>query len=370
MRILLIAPVPPPITGHSLATRVFLDDLSRAHMVEVVNLTKDSTKDGEISLKRILEVAAILKETWRLRKNADVLYLTISESFAGNVKDIFIYLICLKKLSRMYIHLHGGSIGSLLFDRHKVVSYLNKVFIRKLAGVIISGNSHLNIFGSMIPRNKIHIVPNFASDYLFVSEEEIRAKFSNTQPLRILYLSSLQEKKGYNELADAYLKLDHRLRLSIRIDFAGRFETESHKEAFLKKIADAGQIHFHGIVDDAEKKLLFSKAHIFCLPTTFLEGQPISILEAYASGCVVLTTCQPGILDVLTLGVNGFGLQDGSPDSIKEALEKILKHPEGLLKIAIVNRRTAGQKYRTSSFTARLRAIIETPVSGTPLTEG
>src|SRR5438046_8872377 len=127
MRILLIAPVPPPISGHSLATKVLLDDLSSAHQVEVVNLNKNSTKDGEIRLERIREVLKILKDTWRLRNQADAIYLTISESFAGNVKDIFIYLICLKNLSRMYIHLHGGSIGSLLFDRHKLISYLNKL---------------------------------------------------------------------------------------------------------------------------------------------------------------------------------------------------------------------------------------------------
>jgi glycosyltransferase involved in cell wall biosynthesis len=367
MRILLIAPVPPPITGQSLATKVFLDDLSRTHEVEVVNLTKDSHKDGEVSLKRIREVAKILKDTWRLRKDADVIYLTISESFAGNVKDVFIYLIFLKRLSRMYIHLHGGSLGSLLFDRHKLVSYLNKLFIRRLAGVIVSGDSHLNIFDKMIPQSKIHIVPNFASNYLFVSEKEISDKFSNTQPLRILYISSLQKKKGYNELVDAYLKLTDKSKSSIRIDFAGRFESDSHKEAFLKKIGGAGQLHFHGVIDDAQKKLLFSKAHVFCLPTTFLEGQPISILEAYASGCVVLTTCQPGILDVFTDGVNGFGLPDGSPDTIRLALEQILESRDDLLKVAIVNSQTASQKYRTSSFNARLRAIIET--SGIPLTQ-
>src|SRR6185436_9695772 len=104
MRILFIAPVPPPVTGQSLATKVFFDDLSKTHKVEVVNLTKDSTQDGEVSLQRIREVAKILKDAWRLRKDTDVIYLTISESLAGNAKDVFIYLIFVKKLSRMYIH--------------------------------------------------------------------------------------------------------------------------------------------------------------------------------------------------------------------------------------------------------------------------
>ena len=63
------------------------------------------------------------------------------------------------------------------------------------------------------------------------------------------------------------------------------------------------------------------------------------------------------------MGVNGFALPDGSPDSIKLALENIVERREALLKTALENRETASQRYRTSIFNARLRAIIESPVS-------
>ena len=112
------------------------------------------------------------------------------------------------------------------------------------------------------------------------------------------------------------------------------------------------------------KKILFSKAHIFCLPTSFFEGQPISILEAYASGCVVLTTGQSGIRDIFRDGLNGFEVQERSADSIKLVLEKIINKPENLLKIAISNRKIAGEKYGTSTYNSSLSTIIESPVSG------
>jgi glycosyltransferase involved in cell wall biosynthesis len=249
------------------------------------------------------------------------------------------------------------------------VSYLNKIFIQRLAGVIISGESHLPIFNQIIDREKIHIIPNFASNDLFVSEQQIIEQFSNDQPLRILYLSGLERKKGYNELADAYLKLDPESRGSIQIDFVGRFyDSEADKKMFLEKIAGAGNIHYHGVVDNSQKQEFLLKAHAFCLPTSHLEGQPISILEAYASGCVVLTTCPPGILDIFTSGVNGFGIRDGSAESVKLALETVIDNREGLLQIALNNRRTAGEQYRTAKFNARLRAILETP--GSPLALG
>ena len=98
MKILFIAPSPPPITGHSLASKVFLDELIKYHQVEVINLSKYSFKDGVDSFERMIRVVNIFQEVWRKKNDVDVIYFTISESFAGNIKDILIYLICFKSL--------------------------------------------------------------------------------------------------------------------------------------------------------------------------------------------------------------------------------------------------------------------------------
>ena len=85
MKILFIAPLPPPIGGHSLASKVLLDGLVKDHEVEVVDFNKDSFKEGVDSLKRIFQVVKILHDVWRRKKGTDAMYLTISESLAGNI---------------------------------------------------------------------------------------------------------------------------------------------------------------------------------------------------------------------------------------------------------------------------------------------
>jgi glycosyltransferase involved in cell wall biosynthesis len=358
MKILFIAPLPPPITGHSIVSKALLDELDKDYVVAVVNLSKDSFKEGLSSIKRIIDVIIMLCEVWYKKKNADAIYLTISESLAGNLKDLLIYLICFRSLSKMYIHLHGGSIKRLLWDRHGFLLCINKIFINKLAGVIISGKSHIDIFDGMIHRDKLYIVPNFAPDDLFLTEDEIRNKFSSTQQLRVLYLSNFIPQKGYNELIDAYLKLGNTMQRKVRIDFAGRFDSVVQENIFLKKIEGIAQIHYHGVVDDFQKRALFSEAHIFCLPTSFFEGQPISILEAYAAGCAVLTTGQAGIRDIFQPGINGFEIEEKSSASIKLVLAGIIEKPENLLHIAISNRMLASEKYRISIYNASMKKII------------
>ncbi len=364
MKILFIAPLPPPITGHSLAAKIFFEDMIKDHQVKVVNLSKDSLKQGLNSIARIIQVFKIIKEIRNNQKDADAVYLTISESLFGNVKDLLIYLICFHRLSRMVIHLHGGSIKKQLFDQNKLVFALNKYFLRRLGGAIVLGKSHVHIFSDIIPVKKIYIVPNFAEDYLFISEKEIKEKFAHAAPLRVLFVSNLIAGKGQDELVDAYLALTDKSRKKMEIDFAGAFESDIQKVKFLNRIDGINGISYHGIVEDDRKKDLFSRAHIFCLPTSLSEGQPISILEAYASGCAVLTTNQGGISDIFRDKINGYEIEKGSAKSIKSVIERMSENPEPLLRMAMSNREIAHIQYRTSHYNASLKSIIENIGSG------
>ena len=363
MKILYIAPLPPPVNGQSLAASVYLQQLLKNHEVNVVNLRKESLIHGIDSFKRIMEIVKIFYSVLKNKKNVDVVYFTISESFAGNLKDLIILLLCYNLIHRTYIHLHGGTLKKEIFDKYKILFLINKFVLGKIAGAIVCGPSHIKIFENILPSKNIHIAKNFAEDYLFISNKQIIEKFSNTEPIRIFYISSMTSNKGYNHLADAYLKLHDSIKSKYCIDFAGAFDTEENKQIFLDKIKFESQIRYHGVVTGKYKKSLFKKAHIFCLPTSFLEGQPISILEAYATGCAVITTGQPGINDIFTNGQNGFEISETTADGIALLLEKMVGLTDELLCIAVNNRNLADNQFRTSNFTSRLNEIIETNVS-------
>jgi glycosyltransferase involved in cell wall biosynthesis len=359
MRVLAIAPLPPPITGHSLLSQWLLDALREVHETEVINLSIGSLHDGRVTARRLREVGSVLAAVWRKRTWADAMYLTISESRAGNLKDLLIYLICAGRLRRLFVHLHGGTIGRELFDRHPLWRKINAWFIRRLGGVIISGTAHLGIFDRMIDRDRIHIIPNCAADDMFVSESTTDAKFRDPRPLRVLYLSAMTHEKGYLDLVEAWQMLDAGVRCGIQLDLAGRFETDTDRAAFESRIAGTAGIRYHGLVTAEDKRRLFAEAHVFCLPTRMFEGQPISVLEAYASGCVVVTTGQRGTRDVFTDGINGFEVEAGSASSLASALRRAVHGSAALRQMAIANRRTAGERYRSSIFTTAVRAVLE-----------
>lgn len=356
--ILFIAPLPPPLTGHSIADQLLLEGLEKRHKVGIVDLSIGSKHDGTVSFQRIRAVINVLKKVIALRKGVDVAYLTISESITGNLKDLLILWLLRGKVGKIVLHLHGGSFRVAVLERCWLLRKANEVFLSQVDRVVITGKSHEQIFRGVVAPSRLTIIPNFALPSMFTTKENIRRKFENISFVRVLYVSSMDQRKGYARLLDAYLALPAMVRARLRLDFAGRFDDPIEQAEFEARIHASEDITYHGVVDGDRKRDLFARAHVFCLPTAYLEGQPVAILEAYASGCVVFTTPQPGILDIFEPGVNGQLISTKDSVLLRENLAAIASDPSRLMDIALSNFDDSVRNYRAHTFCERMIRIL------------
>jgi glycosyltransferase involved in cell wall biosynthesis len=362
MKILFIAPIPPPINGQSKAAKVLLEILkNNKHDISLINLSKDSLKNGFSSTERLLTIVSVLFNVWKNRNNNDLIYLSLAESFLGNVRDLLIYAICYKSKHKIVVHMLGGAGMRQFLSRKGIQNFLNFFIIKKIGGVIVEGPENFKLFSKIIAQEKVHIVPNFAEDFLFATDDEIDRKFSNINKINILYLSNLISGKGYDELADAYISLDDNLRKQINITFVGGFESLKSQNDFLKKIEKYDGVKYLGkFIDGEMKKNLYLDSHIFCLPTYYpFEGQPISILEAYATGCFVITSNHSGIPYIFADGENGFLVDKKSVLSIKMVIEKAVIRRAYLKDIGLNNKNVALKKYRESIYQNAIMHIFD-----------
>lgn len=360
--ILFIAPLPPPVTGQSIASLALLDDLKRSkHCFTVVNLSKQSFRSGFNSFWRAFEVFGLIIKVVAARRSTTHTYFTIAESNAGNIKDLFIFICLLGSLDTTYIHLHGGAgMRKILSKNHPWLTLINGFFLKRLAGVIVLGNRLTTIYDNIVPANRVSIVKNFAPDETFISMPQLRKKLTSNHKVRILYLSNLLPGKGYDDLIAAIKILSPYIIQGLHVDFAGGFETESDRSFFLELIKGVPQVSYHGTVTGENKIRLLQQAHIFCLPTYYpYEGQPISILEAYASGCAVITTDHSGIFDIFTPGINGVAVDKKSPESIAAAITALVTDFRQLRRYCVLNVRTARCEYRLEKHLQQLRNALK-----------
>lgn len=307
-KVCLIAQFPPPIHGLSKAVdTLYRSQLREEFLFEKVNLT-----DNRRFLSNLLKI---------LRSNADLFYLTVSQTRGGNLRDLAILKLLEFQRRKVIIHLHGGYYRDLVENvLPRWQRKANCETIGRLAGAIVLSDSLRRHFEGMLPDERIFVVPNCVDDEILLSQQEFNEKLEALEHkdiFHILYLSNFIHAKGYAEVLRLALLEKGRVQngesVRFHFDFAGQFFEEKEKKYF-KSYIEENQLQsfvtYHGIVRGKEKKELFRQCDIFVLLTHYSkEGQPISILEAMGNGLTVVTTDFAGIPDVVANGENGFVLK-------------------------------------------------------------
>lgn len=163
--------------------------------------------------------------------------------------------------------------------------------------------------------------------------------------------------KGHRELLLAFEQLCGELPFEVELDVAGAFLDDG--DVFTAELRRAEGVRFHGQVGPDQRRELFLRAHIFCLPTYYAyEGQPFSIVEAYASGCAVITCLHSGIPDIFADHVNGLAVEQRDVASLKAALRTFLADPARTAAVAATNRSSASQLYTKERFQDQMYRIL------------
>jgi glycosyltransferase involved in cell wall biosynthesis len=368
MKLLLLGPLPEPTTGHSLAFKVLRDGLSTKHSVETINLSQSKMVRKGGALKTALRTLGRAARIAIMMPRKDIIYLTVAESVPGNLKDLLFYTTCLPRLANVVIHLHGGSIRHDVLDRHPLLARLNGFFLRRIGGAVILGESHRHVFNGYIAPEKVWIVPNYADPAMLIDEASIDTKFG--MPLRLLYLSNFIAAKGYQDLIDAYALLAPALQAGIRIDFAGAFDDVADERAFQATIARYPNLRFHGTVSGDDKRRLLHESDVLCLPTKFREGQPLSILEAFAAGCAVLTTPMGGIPDIVRAEENGILIAAGDVSALSRAIARLPEQRDALRAMARTNRERALREFGIERYVDSVNAVFQQVASTSRIPSG
>ncbi|MEE2888208.1 MAG: glycosyltransferase family 4 protein [Planctomycetota bacterium] len=352
-QVLFMVPLPPPITGQSLACRSFLDALT---MTPGVDVDVIDTMKGSLGsrLPGPVHFLRMLKFAWRgrrLGRTADVIYMNPSQSVLGNLKDLMLYWIMgPKNVGKVVLHLHGGGIRKTVYDRCRFLAWLNRRQLSRMRGLVVLGERLRHVFEGMTQDDRIHVVPNFAPDDLFLDPTEIETKFASLDPIEVLYLSNFNPEKGCFELLAAAEALHARGADGLRFTFAGGFEEPTQEAEIRARIDALPNAELLGVIEGEERRRALARAHVLALPSYYpYEGQPLCLIEAMASGCVLMTSDQGGIPDVFQAGINGYEVQKRSQASIEAVLLQLLDEREGLGAIASRNREHA-ECYREARY--------------------
>ncbi|MBC7407475.1 MAG: glycosyltransferase [Arcicella sp.] len=341
--ILLIGILPPPINGQAIAFQVLVDELN----VEVLTL---SGKRNAILSKMFIYIGLLFRLIFKLILRKYVVYHAVSQSKGGFMRDFPIVFLSKILGSKIIIHIHGGNYDG--FYKAQKPFYQRQILqmLKQTDSIIVLSENMKKMFDfepQLFPKLKVvkNGLPwNIESDGLKIK----KLPFNNNLPIKIIFLSNLIESKGYLDVLEATSILVNEYRYNIKTDFCGEFihyhdaqrfatlsEAKHYFYEFIAKNKLETHVNYHGIVEVEKKKNLLREAHFFVLPTNYInEGQPISIIEAMAYGCVIITTDYRGISDMINSCNSGVYVRFNNPKDIATEIHNLIQNPIEYQKIS------------------------------------
>ena len=174
----------------------------------------------------------------------------------------------------------------------------------------------------MIPKHRTHVIRGSGVDCdKFHPDNRIA---SPDGELRILFCGRLIVEKGIREYLAAIAELRAQ-GYTFESQIAGApypGNPSSLSDAEVAELANDPNHSYLGHHDDMRS--LFAQSDIVVLPT-YREGTPKALLEAAASGCIIVTTDIPGCHGIVETGYNGHLVPSGQVGPLIHALEDLLK---------------------------------------------
>lgn len=163
-----------------------------------------------------------------------------------------------------------------------------------------------------LPEERISVKPNFVHDPL--NNPEIRQQKPDSPSF--LFAGRMEKEKGADLIIDAWLK--HNIPYPLHMAGSGGL-----KAKLKAKSAGSDQIQWHGMMSREELIGLMRRSTALLFPSRWYEGMPMTILEAKALGCPVISSDIGNQAELVRDGIDGLHFRSGDETALAEAVEKL-----------------------------------------------
>lgn len=162
------------------------------------------------------------------------------------------------------------------------------------------------------------VIPN----YVLAESDPVAA--SERDPGLLLYAGQLVPRKRVDVLIQAVASLPDAASRGIRLEIVGDGPSRRGLEALAEELK--APVKFASRVPHRQLLERMAKAAIY-VQASELEGHPKTVIEAMSAGTPVLVAKSPGLMDVVTHGMNGLRV-DATPDAFGTAIDELLRDEE------------------------------------------
>lgn len=229
------------------------------------------------------------------------------------------------------------------YGNHRAAYYQRVDQEIKLADIVLVGSrfAKASFLSAGVDETKVQVV-NYGVDLNLFHP---RSQGMATRPFTALFVGSVDQRKGVGYLLRAFKKLKSK---DMRLLVVGNIRNDATPlSAYLDVFEHRPN------VPRSQLAKIYREADIFILPT-LLEGLPLVVLEAMASGLPAIVTAT-GADDIVRSGIDGLVIQTRSVDAIVEAVVQVRDDRELLMAMS----RNAQERANHFSWDIYCKKVLE-----------
>ena len=320
---------PPPWHGQAVATQILFDhewpdfEMHRLRM----EFSEELLEVGRFQWKKIRHLFHLILMTRRILKENPgciLFYPPASAKWIPFLRDV-VFLACVR-------HLAGSSV--FIFHASGLPVFVQAGLIRRRLGSYVyrAAEVSLEVALEVISPHEVFSAKTWQWCPCAIAVPELaRRTRAAGAPLTVLFVGSLQEGKGINDILEtaALLKEQGRAR-DFRFRIVGKWFSKEFETAALQlyaKLQLGEMVDFVGQLTGDEKWGAYAAADVFFFPTHYsAEATPIVLMEALGAGLPIISTHWAGIPAMLEGCRTACLLPVRRPDQYAAALADLFTH--------------------------------------------
>jgi glycosyltransferase involved in cell wall biosynthesis len=165
-----------------------------------------------------------------------------------------------------------------------------------------------------------------------------------SREMYVLAAGRLDARKGLEDLIEA---ISHVVKHfpTVKLYIAGAGSLEERLRAKAEQLALNRTVRFLGHISERSKMVELYQGAVVFAHAAYYEGLPTVLLEAMACGRAVVSTAVSGALDVLSNGVNGVLVPPRAPETMAEAICRILGDTDLRARLEKAARHTVEERF-------------------------
>lgn len=313
--IALVGPLPPP-SGGMANQALQLSGLLREAGIEVdfvqTNAPYRPAWAGRLKgVRALLRMLPYLAALWRAAGRVQVFHVMANSGWSWHLFAAPAIWIGHLRGTPVVVNYRGGEAANFL---RQAAAWM-RPSLRRCAALAVPSGFLANVFGQHGIDSVI--VPNIINLERFSAASAARAPGG----LRLLVARNLEDLYD-NASALRAFALVRQAHPEAQLTVAGSGPLRSELEQLARELGVAPAVHFTGRVDTADMPALYRNADIMLNPS-LIDNMPNSVLEALASGTLVVSTNVGGVPYIVEDGATALLVPPANPAAMAQAVLRL-----------------------------------------------